>query len=92
MKIAGRRERLCNRPPSFIPNLLAFMVERKTQLARIEALLKKNRRISRNQTIRMFIYRLSARIADLEERGWVFRTKWVKGDYVYAVSKRPEGA
>jgi hypothetical protein len=38
----------------------------------------------------MFISRLAARIADLEEDGWVFKTEKVGGDFVYRVVERPK--
>ena len=41
----------------------------------------------RNQCLaqRPAIARLSARIADLEEEGYVFDAKWIGRDYVYKV-------
>jgi Helix-turn-helix domain len=66
------------------------MVERKTQLDRIVALLERDGRISRNACLSMFISRLAARIADLEEDGWVFKTEKVGGDFVYRVVERPK--
>jgi hypothetical protein len=36
------------------------------------------------------ISRLSARITDLEAKGWVFRTESDHGDYAYIVAEMPE--
>lgn len=55
----------------------------RTQLQTIRAILKRKRRISRNQCLNMRITRLAARISDLKEAGWTFKTNRDEGDYVY---------
>jgi hypothetical protein len=66
------------------------MVEQKTQLETITAILERDGRISRNACLSMFISRLAARIADLEDDGWIFETKKVGNDYEYRVVERPK--
>jgi hypothetical protein len=56
-----------------------------TQKERIRARLHKYGRISRNECLRNFITRCAARIADLEEEGYVFRTYPYGGDYLYVL-------
>jgi hypothetical protein len=65
------------------------MTAQKTQVERIIEILERDGRISRNACLSMFISRLAARIADLEDEGWKFETQKVGGDYVYRVVERP---
>lgn len=61
------------------------MTAHKTQLERVRFKLERDGYITRNQCLsqRPAIARLSARIADLEEEGYVFDAKWAGRDYVY---------
>jgi len=65
-----------------------------TQLDRVEARLKSYGRITRNQCLRNRISRLSAIIALLEEKGYVFNAFYEKTergqDYIYETVSVPE--
>ena len=56
--------------------------------------LVKHNKISRNFALSKFISRLSAIIYNLKDRGWIFKSGFVKTaygqDYVYYVLSRPK--
>ncbi len=62
-------------------------MKRLSQLERIRAKLHRDGSVSRNQCLSQFpsITRTSARIADLEAEGYVFRAEWKGGDYAYTL-------
>lgn len=62
---------------------------KKTQVDIVKDILLEKGEISRNECLRMYIARLAARIGDLEEKGWRFRTENRNGDYVYKVESAP---
>jgi hypothetical protein len=68
------------------------MTAHKTQLERFKAKLERDGHVSRNECVRQFpaILRLSARIQDLEDEGYVFEAKEERGDYVYHLVSRPQ--
>lgn len=45
--------------------------------------------VSRNQALSRYISRLAARIADLEEEGYVFKAEQRGSDYVYKLVSAP---
>jgi len=64
----------------------------KSQNDRVKAKLERDGYVSRNECVRQFpaILRLSARIQDLEEEGYVFDAKEERGDYLYRLVSRPQ--
>lgn len=60
-----------------------------TQLQMIINQLNTTGEVSRNWCLQRYCSRLGARIGDLEEAGWVFRTEKREGDYVYKVISKP---
>ncbi len=60
-----------------------------SQNKRIEKRLMERGEIGRNECIRNFITRLSARINDLEKIGWQFQTIEKDNDYIYKAIKSP---
>jgi Helix-turn-helix domain len=66
------------------------MTNQKRQVDIIADILERDGRITRNACLRMYISRLAARIADLEDDGWKFETKKVGNDYEYRVIERPK--
>ncbi len=60
-----------------------------TQEQWIKEILDREGKISRNQALRNFVTRLSARIGDLQQDGWTFDIKREEGDYVYVVKEKP---
>jgi hypothetical protein len=67
------------------------MTAYRSQLERVRMRLHDVGRITRNECVRQVpaILRLSARIQDLEEEGYVFEAKEEHNDYVYRLLKRP---
>ncbi len=59
------------------------MKNKLTQKQRVIGKLRQDGFITRNECLRNYISRLGAIICDLKNDGYVFRTKEVKGDYVY---------
>ncbi len=64
-------------------------MKNKSQKQRVVGVLMRDGRITRNMCLNNYISRLSAIIQELEEEGWEFETKKVKGDYAYTVTKSP---
>ena len=66
----------------------------KSQLDRIKAKLDRDGFVTRNECLRQFpaITRLGARIQDLEDVGYVFRTEQKHGDYTYILVSKPTAA
>jgi hypothetical protein len=64
------------------------------QEVKVMKILIKTGKITRNQCLRMYISRLSAIIFELKERGWVFKSGYVKTaygkDYAYYLVSRPK--
>lgn len=60
-----------------------------TQIKWVKDQLESTGRVSRNDALSNYFSRLAARIADLEEDGWVFTTEKDGGDYVYVMVSRP---
>jgi len=62
-----------------------------TQNERVKRKLDRDGFITRNECVRQFpaILRLSARIQDLEEEGYVFRPEDTGRDYVYHLVAKP---
>jgi hypothetical protein len=63
----------------------------RSQNDRVKAKLDRDGYVSRNECVRQFpaILRLSARIQDLEEEGYIFEAKEERGDYVYVLVCKP---
>lgn len=63
----------------------------KTQLERVKAKLERDGFVTRNECLSQFpaITRLGARICDLQEEGWTFKTENTGRDYVYRLVNRP---
>jgi hypothetical protein len=64
---------------------------KRSQNDRVKAKLDRDGYVSRNECVRQFpaILRLSARIQDLEDEGYVFEAKEEGGDYVYRLVSKP---
>lgn len=62
---------------------------KESQKQRIIKKLLRDGHISRNECLRNFITRLSARISDLEEAGWRFVTDNSNSDYKYTIEVCP---
>lgn len=63
----------------------------KTQLERVKAKLERDGYVTRNECLSQFpaITRLGARICDLQDAGWTFKTENTGRDYVYRLVNRP---
>jgi len=62
---------------------------KESQLNWVIKQLKENGQVSRNDALRHYLTRLSARILDLKESGWEFEVEREGGDYVYRVVHIP---
>lgn len=67
------------------------MTHRRSQNERIERRLAERGYVTRNECLGTFpaITRLSARIDDLEKKGYVFRPERRGGDYIYHLVSKP---
>lgn len=63
---------------------------KKTQKSFVLEQLHDYGEISRNQCLAHFISRLSAIIQNLEVEGYVFKTEWRGGDFVYMLADKPK--
>lgn len=67
------------------------MTAHKTQLERVKAKLERDGFVTRNECLSQFpaITRLGARIDDLRNEGWAFKTENTGRDYVYRLVSKP---
>jgi hypothetical protein len=64
----------------------------KSQNDRVKAKLDRDGFVTRNECLSQFpaITRLGARICDLQEEGWTFKTENTGRDYIYRLVSRPQ--
>ena len=63
---------------------------KETQIKKVIRQLKKDGYVSRNWTIKNYIYRLSAIIHTLKANGYKFSAGFEDGDYIYVLRNKKE--